>query len=35
MAAARDALGEALFAAAWAEGRAMKLEQAAAFALDG
>ena len=30
----RAALGEAAFAAAWAEGRAMTLEQAVAYALD-
>ena len=30
----RAALGEAAFAAAWAEGRAMSLEQAVAYALD-
>ena len=29
----RAALGEAAFAAAWAEGRAMSLEQAVAYAL--
>ena len=33
VAAARAALGEEAFAAAWAEGRAMTLEQAIAFAL--
>ncbi|HZO27515.1 MAG TPA: hypothetical protein VFH48_16165, partial [Chloroflexota bacterium] len=32
--AARDVLGEAAFASAWAEGRAMTLEQAVAYALD-
>jgi hypothetical protein len=31
---ARGALGEEAFAAAWAEGRAMSLEQAIAFALE-
>jgi hypothetical protein len=31
---ARDALGEAAFTAAWAEGEAMSLEQAVACALD-
>jgi len=35
MAAGRAALGEAAFAAAWAEGRAMSLEQAAEYALSG
>jgi hypothetical protein len=30
----RAALGEAAFEAAWAEGRAMTLEQAVAYALD-
>jgi predicted ATPase/class 3 adenylate cyclase len=34
LAAARTALGKQAFAAAWAEGRAMTLEQAVAFALD-
>ena len=32
--AARAQLGEATFAAAWAAGRAMNLEQAIAYALD-
>jgi len=32
--AARAALGEEAFAAAWAEGRAMTLEQAIAYALE-
>jgi hypothetical protein len=32
-AAARERLGDAAFAAAWAEGRAMTLEQAIAYAL--
>jgi hypothetical protein len=31
---ARELLGEPTFAAAWAEGRAMTLEQAIAYALD-
>jgi hypothetical protein len=30
----RDFLGEDTFAAAWAEGKAMSLEQAAAYALE-
>jgi hypothetical protein len=34
VAGARTALGEEAFAAAWAEGRAMTLEQATAYALD-
>jgi hypothetical protein len=34
LAAARAALGKQAFAAAWAEGRAMTLEQAVAYALD-
>ena len=34
VAAARAQLDEAAFAAAWAEGRAMTLEQAILFALD-
>jgi hypothetical protein len=34
VAAARDQLGEEAFAAAWAEGRAMTLEQAVAYALE-
>jgi tetratricopeptide (TPR) repeat protein len=34
-AAARSRLGDDAFAAAWAEGRAMSLEQAVAYALDG
>jgi tetratricopeptide (TPR) repeat protein len=34
VAAARDALGEAAFSAAWEEGRAMTLGQAVAFALE-
>jgi hypothetical protein len=34
VAAARASLGEETFAAAWAEGRAMTLEQAAADALE-
>ena len=34
-AALRAALGEAAFAAAWAEGRTMSLEEAASFALEG
>ena len=34
VASGRAALGEAAFAAAWAEGRAMALEQAAEYALD-
>jgi predicted ATPase len=34
-AAARDRLGEADFTAAWVEGRAMALEQAVAYALEG
>jgi ATP/maltotriose-dependent transcriptional regulator MalT len=34
VAGARDQLGEARFTAAWAEGRAMLLEQAIAYALD-
>jgi hypothetical protein len=33
VAATRAALGEATFAAAWAEGRAMPLEQAVGYAL--
>jgi hypothetical protein len=33
VAASRTALGEAAFAAAWAEGRAMTLERAVEFAL--
>jgi hypothetical protein len=32
---ARAGLGEAAFAAAWAEGRALSLEEAVAFALEG
>jgi hypothetical protein len=32
--AAHQALGEEAFAAAWAEGRAMSLEQAVAYALE-
>jgi predicted ATPase/class 3 adenylate cyclase len=35
MADARQALGEAAAAAAWAEGQAMSLDQAVAYALDG
>jgi predicted ATPase/class 3 adenylate cyclase len=35
VASARGALGEAAFAAAWAEGRAMPLEEAVAAALEG
>jgi hypothetical protein len=31
----RAALGEAAFAAAWAEGRAMSLDQAVEYALEG
>ena len=31
---ARSTLGDEAFAAAWAEGRAMTLEQAVAYALD-
>jgi len=34
MAEGRAALGEAAFAAAWAEGRAMSLEQALEYALE-
>jgi hypothetical protein len=34
VAAVRTALGEEVFAAAWAEGQAMPLEQACAYALD-
>jgi hypothetical protein len=34
MATARAALGEAAFAAAWAEGRAMPLDEAVAYALE-
>jgi hypothetical protein len=34
VAATRRSLGEEAFAAAWAEGRAMTLEQALAYALD-
>jgi hypothetical protein len=34
MAAARAALGEEAFAAAWAEGQAMTLEEAVAYALE-
>jgi hypothetical protein len=34
VAAGRAALGEAGFAAAWAQGRAMALDEAAAYALD-
>ena len=34
IAAARAALGDDRFAAAWAEGRAMALEQAVAYALE-
>lgn len=33
LAAAKDALGEGGFAAAWAEGRALSVEEAAAYAL--
>jgi hypothetical protein len=35
VALARDQLDEAAFAAAWAEGRAMAMEQAIAYALEG
>jgi hypothetical protein len=35
IAAARAALGEPTFTAAWAEGRATTLEQAVAYALEG
>jgi hypothetical protein len=35
IAAAREALGDAAFAAAWAEGRRMTMEQACAYALQG
>jgi hypothetical protein len=31
----RASLGDAAFAAAWAEGRAMSMEQAVAYALEG
>jgi non-specific serine/threonine protein kinase len=34
VAAAREALGEAAFAAAWAEGRALSLDEAVAYALE-
>ena len=34
MARLRNAVGEAEFGEAWAEGRAMTLEQAVAYALD-
>ena len=32
---AREGLGEAAFTAAWAEGRALDMEQASAYALAG
>ena len=35
MAAVREELGEAAFADAWAEGEAMSLDEALAYALEG